>query len=151
MTRRFPEYPIVSVGAVIVSDADRVLLARRAHEPLKGEWSLPGGVVDVGETLDAAVQREALEETGLVVSVGPIVEVLDRIHVDADGRVEFHYVIVDYLCRPIGHSEAVAGSDAEAVRWVREDALDDCRLTESANAVVRKAFAMCRAEATRPR
>ena len=93
---RIPSGPIVGVGAVIL-DGDRVLLVKRGHEPLKGEWSLPGGAVEIGETLDAAVAREVLEETGLDVDVGPVVEVLDRIQRDADGRVEYHYVIVDYL------------------------------------------------------
>jgi 8-oxo-dGTP diphosphatase len=150
VTRRFPAQPIVSVGAVVV-DGGRVLLARRGHEPLKGEWSLPGGVVEVGETLEAAVAREALEETGITVSVGAVVDVLDRIHTIADGRVEFHYVIVDYLCRPVGSLDASAGSDADDVRWVPEDALDGFALTEKAAAVVRRAFAMSREEATRPR
>ena len=79
-----------------------MLLVKRAHEPLKGEWSLPGGAVEVGETLEAALAREVLEETGLDVDVGPVVEVLDRIERDADGRVEYHFVIIDYLCRAVG-------------------------------------------------
>ena len=99
--RSFPARPIVGVGAVVVDDG-RVLLVKRAQAPLKGEWSLPGGAVEVGETLSAAVQREVLEETGLVVSVGPIVEVLDRIHTDGDGRVEYHYVLIDYACTVVG-------------------------------------------------
>src|SRR5439155_11424714 len=89
--------PIVGVGAVIF-DGDRVLLIKRGHEPLKGEWSLPGGRVELGETLGQAVAREVLEETGLVVDVGPVVEVLDRVHRTPDGRVEHHFVIIDYLC-----------------------------------------------------
>ena len=97
MTRSYPARPVVGVGAVVF-DADRVLLVKRAHEPLKGEWSLPGGAVELGETLEAAVAREVLEETGLAVDVGPVVEVLDRVQHAADGRVEYHYVIVDYLC-----------------------------------------------------
>src|SRR3954447_13888558 len=99
--RSFPPRPIVGVGAVVI-DADRVLLVRRAQPPLEGHWSLPGGAVEVGETLSSAIQREVFEETGMVVSVGPIVEVLDRIHTDAEGRVEYHYVLIDYLCTAIG-------------------------------------------------
>jgi mutator protein MutT len=150
VTRHFPEHPIVSVGAVIV-DRGRVLLVRRAHEPLKGEWSLPGGGVEIGETLEAALVREVREETGMRVSVGPVVDVLDRIHPAADGRIEFHYVIVDYLCRATEETQPAASSDADAVAWVVEDEIERYRLTESAAAVVRRAFAMSRAEATRPR
>src|SRR5438552_13789207 len=99
--REYPVRPIVGVGAVVL-DGDRVLLVKRAHEPLKGEWSLPGGAVEVGETLEAAVAREVREETCLEVEVGPLVEVVNRIVRDPGGRVEYHFVIVDYLCRPIG-------------------------------------------------
>src|SRR3989440_8404211 len=98
--RRYPERPIVGVGAVVL-DGDRVLLAKRAHEPLKGQWSLPGGGVEIGETLEEALRREVLEETGLAVSVGPVVEIFERIERQADGRIEYHFVIVDYLCRPV--------------------------------------------------
>src|SRR6185312_15213739 len=93
--RRFPERPIVAVGAVIL-DGDRVLLIKRGQEPLKGEWSLPGGAVESGETLAAALVREVREETCLEVEVGPVVEVLDSVRRDAEGRVEYHYIIIDY-------------------------------------------------------
>ena len=96
--RRHPERPIVAVGAVIL-DGDRVLLVQRGQEPLKGEWSLPGGAVETGETLDAALVREVREETCLEVVVGPVVEVLDSIRRDAEGRAEYHYIIIDYACR----------------------------------------------------
>src|SRR5436190_22962579 len=98
--RTYPARPVVSVGAVII-DGDRVVLVKRGHEPLKGAWSLPGGVVEIGETLHAALIREVREETCLTVEVGPVVEVLDRISHDASGSVEYHYVIVDYLCRVV--------------------------------------------------
>ena len=136
--RIYPERPIVGVGAVIVSD-DRVLLVRRANEPLKGEWSLPGGAVEVGETLRAAVAREVLEETGLEVEVGPVVEVLDRIRLDPGRRVEYHYVLIDYLCRPTGGSLACA-SDAEDVAWAGMHELADYQVAESTVAVILKAF-----------
>ena len=87
--RTFPDRPIVSVGAVVL-DGDRVLLVKRAHEPLKGQWSLPGGVVELGETLDVALMREVREETGLTITVGPVVEVLERVLRAADDRVEYH-------------------------------------------------------------
>jgi 8-oxo-dGTP diphosphatase len=136
--RNYPERPIVGVGAVIL-DGTRVLLIKRANEPLKGEWSLPGGAVDVGETLEAAVAREVLEETGLVVSVGPIVEVLDSVRRDADGRVEYHFVIIDYVCRIDGAaSTAAAGSDAAAIAWADVADLGRYRLTDIALQVIRK-------------
>lgn len=147
MTRRFPAGPILGVGAVIV-DGSRVLLVRRAHEPLKGEWSLPGGGVELGETLEAAVIRETGEETGLVVTVGPAIEVLDSIRPAPDGRIEYHFVIVDYLCTRAGTAEAVAGSDVDAVRWAEEADLAQFHLSEKATSVVRQAFAMSRAGAT---
>lgn len=115
MQREFPETPLVGVGAVVV-DAGRVLLVRRGKEPLKGQWSLPGGVLELGEALTDGVVREVREETGLTVETVELVELLDRIHRE-DGRVRFHYVIADYLCRVVG-GELKAASDADAVRWV---------------------------------
>jgi 8-oxo-dGTP diphosphatase len=103
--------PIVGVGAVIMQDG-KVVLIKRRYEPLKGQWSLPGGGVEVGETLEAAVAREMLEETGLEVEVGPVVEVFDRIMRDEDQRVRYHYVLVDYLCWPVA-GELQAGSDVD--------------------------------------
>ena len=138
--RKYPDRPIVGVGAVIV-DGDRVLLVKRAHEPLKGEWSLPGGAVEVGESLEAALVREVREETCLDVTVGPVVEVLDRIARDANDRVEYHFVIVDYLCRVAGGT-ATCGSDAEDVRWVERTDLAAYHLTTTASAVIDKAFSI---------
>jgi 8-oxo-dGTP diphosphatase len=115
MAREYPETPLVGVGAVIVKDS-RVLLVRRALEPLKGHWSLPGGLVEVGESLQAGIIREVREETGLEVEPVELIELLDRIHHDGD-RVRYHYVIADYLCRVSGGT-LQAASDADAVRWV---------------------------------
>jgi len=141
-SRRHPDRPIVAVGAVIL-DGDRVLLVQRAREPLRGAWSLPGGAVEVGETLDAALAREVLEETGLSVEVGPIVDVLDRVEFDADGRVDYHYVIVDYVCRPFA-GVVDHGSDAQAVRWVPIVDLAGLGVTEKAIEVIRKALGQAR-------
>ena len=113
--REYPERPIVGVGAVVL-DGDRVLLVRRGHEPLKGEWSLPGGAVESGETLETAIAREVLEETGIEVEVGPMIDVLDRIRVDPDGRVRYHFVLIDYLCRPTGGTLCCA-TDAADATW----------------------------------
>ncbi len=113
--REFPSTPLVGVGAVVVQDA-RVLLVRRGSEPLKGHWTLPGGLLEVGEALIAGVIREVREETGLDVEPVELIELLDRIHREGD-RVRYHYVIADYLCRVTG-GELCAASDADAVRWV---------------------------------
>jgi mutator protein MutT len=115
MRREFPSAPLIGVGAVVV-DQGRVLLVRRGTEPMKGQWSIPGGLVELGEPLLAAVVREVREETGLMVEPVELVELLDRIHRQGE-RVRYHYVIADYLCRVVGGS-LLAASDAEEVRWV---------------------------------
>ena len=115
MQREFPVAPLVGVGAVVV-DQGRVLLVRRGAEPLRGHWSLPGGLLELGESLADAVVREVREETGLDVEPVELVELLDRIYREGD-RVRYHYVIADYLCRVTGGS-LQAASDADAVRWV---------------------------------
>ena len=128
------------MGAVIL-DGDRVLLVQRGQEPLKGEWSLPGGVVELGEPLTAALAREVREETSLDVVVGPVVEVLDSIRRDAGGRAEYHYVIIDYACRVRGGTATAAarGSDAADVRWVPLAEIEQYGVTSTAIAVIRKA------------
>jgi 8-oxo-dGTP diphosphatase len=115
MPREFPETPLVGVGAVIVQEG-RVLLVQRGREPLKGHWSIPGGMVELGESLLAGVIREVKEETGLLVEPVELIELLDRIHRQGE-RVRYHYVIADYLCRVTG-GDLKAASDADAVRWV---------------------------------
>lgn len=140
--RKFPDRPVVGVGAVIV-DGDRVVLVKRAHEPLKGEWSLPGGSVEVGETLVEAVTREVLEETGLHVRVGPVIEIFDRIHRDADGRIEYHFVLIDYVCVPAGGVLA-ADSDAADICWASRDDLAVYGVNATAVAVVAKALELAR-------
>jgi 8-oxo-dGTP diphosphatase len=137
--RRYPDRPIVGVGAVVIQNG-RVLLVRRAQEPLKGEWSLPGGAVEVGETLREAIRREVQEETHLDVEVGPVVEVLERIRHDADRRVQFHYVLVDFICRPRGGSLQCA-SDADGAAWADTGELRTYRVAESTIEVIEKALA----------
>lgn len=123
---------------MIVRDR-HVLLIRRGQEPLKGEWSLPGGAVELGETLGAAICREVLEETGLVVEVVDTVKVFDRISRDDEGRVRYHYVLVDFLCRVTGGSLACA-TDAVEARWATAEELDG--LTPLTVEVIRKALQM---------
>ena len=140
----------MGVGAVIV-DGDRVLLVRRGQEPLKGEWSLPGGVLELGETLEQGICREVLEETGLRVEVVSIVEVLDRIVPqpgslegleEPDGnRIRFHYVLIDYLCR-VASGELSASSDADDACWVSRELLSEFKVPPITTAVIEKAFAI---------
>lgn len=121
-----------------------MLLVRRANEPLKGEWSLPGGAVECGETLQIAAAREVREETGLTVEVGPIVDVIDRIRVDPEGRVRYHYVLVDFVCRPRGGVLACA-SDAAEVAWAGVKDLPQFGLTQTTMSVIEKAIDRLRA------
>jgi 8-oxo-dGTP diphosphatase len=139
MKRLYPEQPIVGVGAVIVQNG-RALLVRRNTEPLKGEWSVPGGALELGEKLHDGIAREVLEETGLSVTVGAVVDVFDSIFSDADGHTQYHYVLIDFLCVPIA-GIAVAGSDVCEVKWVSEGELADLGLRPSILQVVRKALA----------
>lgn len=115
MQREFPETPLMGVGAIIVDQQARVLFARRGHEPMKGRWSIPGGLVELGETLADAVRREAREETNLGIEPIELVELLDRVYRE-EGRVRYHYVIADYLCRITG-GQAQAGDDATELHW----------------------------------
>jgi 8-oxo-dGTP diphosphatase len=140
--RDYPDRPLVGVGAVIVSDG-KVVLIRRRYEPLAGQWSLPGGVVEIGETLESSVAREMQEETGFEVEVGPVIEVFDRITRDGDGRVRYHYVLVDYLCWPIS-GELHAGSDVDDAVLVDPSDLGQYHLTAKATAVIERALQLDR-------
>ena len=115
MQREFPVAPLVGVGAVIVAEG-KVLLVRRGNEPLKGRWTLPGGLVELGEALTEGVVREVREETGLAVEPVELIELLDRIQREGT-RIQYHYVLADYLCRVVGGA-LQAASDADAARWV---------------------------------
>jgi 8-oxo-dGTP diphosphatase len=139
MKREYPDRPIVGVGAVII-DRGRVLLVKRGSPPLLGEWSLPGGVVELGETLRAAAEREALEETGLIVKADEVVEVLDRIIPGKDGAPQYHYVLIDFLCTVNG-GELRASGDAADARWASESELERYKLEQPAVDVIRNAFA----------
>jgi 8-oxo-dGTP diphosphatase len=144
LRREYPDAPIIGVGAVVIDDG-KVLLVRRGQEPLKGEWSLPGGALELGETLREGVVREVLEETGLTVVPVAIVEVLDRITLgEATGRVRYHYVLVDFLCEVAGGTVR-GGSDAEEARWVPREELHEqgCyRLAPVTVRVIEKAFGL---------
>ena len=141
--RLYPDRPVVGVGAVIVNAAGHVVLIRRKYEPLQGHWSLPGGTLELGETLEVAAAREAQEETGLEVAVGPVVEVFDRILLDDDRRVQYHFVLVDYLCRPVSGTLR-AGSDADDAVFADPQALGPYALTPKATAVIVRALELAR-------
>jgi 8-oxo-dGTP diphosphatase len=142
--RRYPARPIVGVGALIF-DGDRILMAQRGKEPLKGSWSLPGGAVEVGETLEQAVRREVREETNLEIEPEAIFEVFERIMRDAGGRAEYHYVLVDYVCRVVG-GELQSGDDASQAEWMTFGQLQSLKLTEGTLGVIERAFARRRSE-----
>ena len=140
MGRRYPQAPVVGVGAVVIA-GKRVLLVRRGRPPAQGIWSLPGGVVELGERLRQACAREVREETGVSVEVGPMVEVLERVLPDEAGDVEYHYVLVDFLCFA-EETAPVAGDDAAEAKWTDLESLDQVNLTNDTKRVILKAAGM---------
>ena len=147
--RQYPERPIVGVGAVIVQDG-KVLLVKRRYEPLAGQWSLPGGTLELGETLAEGVAREMREETGLEVEVGPVIEVFDRIMTDDARRIRYHFVLVDYLCWPVS-GELQASSDVDDAVFVDPGALEPFDLTPKAKSVIERAIELGRHATSIPR
>jgi ADP-ribose pyrophosphatase YjhB (NUDIX family) len=141
MRRTYPKNPLVGVGGVVI-DRDRTLLIRRGHEPLKGEWSIPGGMVELGEELTAAVQRELKEETGLEVEPLECILVFDRILREGE-RVKYHYVIADYFCRR-KRGRLLPASDVVDARWVRRVDLPEYHLTELVLSVIEQAFELAK-------
>lgn len=136
--RRYPKRPILGIGALIFKGR-RILLAQRGKQPLRGWWSLPGGMLETGESLIDGIRREVWEETGLEVKPVEIATVFERIIPDGAGRTEYHYVLIDYVCRITG-GEANPATDVSALAWVAEDELDSYRLTEGTLPVIREAF-----------
>ncbi len=144
--REYPDRPIVGVGAVVIRDG-QVLLVQRAQEPLSGKWTLPGGAVELGETLEEAVVRELREETGLEVRVLELVEAFERISRDESDRPRYHYVLLDYLCVPVS-GDLLAGSDVSAAEWVRPEEFSRYQVTEKARAICEKGLALLRRHAS---
>ena len=138
MQREFPEVPLVGVGAIIIEDA-RVVLVKRAHPPLQAEWSIPGGVLEVGELVREAAMREAREETGLTVEPGELLGVYDRVLRNPEKRVQYHYVLIDFLCRRVA-GDLAAASDAAEVRWFMRQELPALKLAEDTLDVIRRGF-----------
>jgi ADP-ribose pyrophosphatase YjhB (NUDIX family) len=140
MSRLYPSLPVVGVGAVIVRRGE-VLIVRRANPPLQGEWSIPGGALELGEKLRDGDIREVREETGLEVEAGPVLDVLDSIFPDSEGRTQYHYVLIDYLCH-LRSGTLGAASDASEVRWARAEELDGLGMKQVTIEVIRKALAI---------
>ena len=140
--REYPERPIVGVGGGVIRD-ERALLIRRGSAPLLGEWSIPGGMLELGETILEGVQRELLEETAIEVKVIDLIEVFERVTRDEAAKLKYHFVILDYLCEAV-RGEAQAGSDVTDVAWARESELGEYSLTPTATRVIRKAFEIAR-------
>ena len=138
MKREYPETPLVGVGAIII-EKGRVVLVKRGHPPLAGEWSIPGGVLEVGETLRQAAVREALEETGLTVETADLLGVYDRVLRDADERTIYHYVLIDFLCRRIS-GELQASGDADEARWFTRDEIGGLSLAKDTAEVIHLGF-----------
>lgn len=136
MRREYPEAPIVAVGAIIL-EGNRIVLVRRGNEPSPGLWTFPGGAIELGESIHEAVRREALEETGLAVDVGEVFTVIDNVVPGEPGRPRYHYVIVDFLARPVGGTLR-AGSDVDDACWACLVDLDGLEMTEKAGQIARQ-------------
>ena len=141
MSREYPDYPRVGVGAIVLHEG-RVLLVKRGHAPGLGLWSVPGGLVDLGESTVEAARREVEEECGLKVRIAGLVGVLDRVTRDAEGRVRYHWVLIDYLAVPDSNDAITAGSDAAEVRWVTIDDVERLPITEGLVDMIRRAAAL---------
>jgi 8-oxo-dGTP diphosphatase len=142
MRRRYPKHPLLGVGALIFTSSGRrgpILLVERGGHPLKGYWSLPGGLVETGEKLEDAVRREILEETGLRIEPVSRFEIFERIMLDASGRAEYHYVLADYICKVVGGTLR-AGDDVSRAEWVRRAELGNYRITEGTREVIEKVY-----------
>lgn len=142
MRRRYPKHPLLGVGALIFTSSGRrgpILLVERGGHPLKGYWSLPGGLVETGEKLEDALRREILEETGLRIEPVSRFEIFERIMLDAQGRAEYHYVLADYVCKVVGGALR-AGDDVSRVEWVRRSELDNYRITEGTREVIERVY-----------
>jgi 8-oxo-dGTP diphosphatase len=138
MKREYPETPLVGVGAIIIENA-RVVLVKRGHAPLLGKWSIPGGVLEIGETLRAAVVREAREETGLTIEPGELLGVFERVIPDERGRLRYHFVLIDFLCRRVA-GDLAAADDAEQARWFLREELGALELALETEEVIHKGF-----------
>jgi 8-oxo-dGTP diphosphatase len=141
-SREYPERPMVGVGGVVISDG-RALLIRRGSPPLERQWSIPGGMLEAGETLLDGVRRELAEETGIEVRVLDLIEVFERITLDGEGKAKYHFVVLDYLCERV-RGEPRAGSDVTDVAWAAPSELGQYSLTETATRVILKAFEIAR-------
>ncbi len=137
--RRYPLHPMVGVGAIVFR-GDEVLLVKRGRQPGINKWSVPGGLVEVGEPLKTAIEREVLEETGIKVRAQDIIAVFDRIILDSDGNVEYHYVLIDFICEPLSNNDPICGDDSTASKYVKISSLSNLDLTEGTHEVINKAF-----------
>jgi 8-oxo-dGTP diphosphatase len=138
MKREYPDSPLVGVGVVVIEDG-QVLLVKRGHPPLAGEWSIPGGVMELGETLREAAIREAREETCLKVDPADLLGVYDRVLRDDEGRTLYHFVLIDFLCRRVS-GEVQAADDADEVRWFTPAEVETLALPEDTAQVIRQGF-----------
>lgn len=144
MPREYPDHPIVGVAAVVVHD-HQVLLVQRGREPGKGTWGVPGGVLELGETLDAGLRREVMEECGIEIEVGPLLATFEAMERDQAGRLRFHYVVIDYLARYVG-GEPRPDDDADQAQWVPLDLLDSLFMRQETRNVIRRGVELTRAE-----